>query len=62
MPSKKVNQNSLIEQAFAAFDEDVKNFIGDNTKRLKDVTLPPVPQKRQSRLLVQPQMPPDLRQ
>lgn len=52
---------SVIEEAFVIFDESVKEFVSDTQKRLRDVELPPVPEKRAPNLVVQPQPPEGLR-
>ena len=54
MPEKP----NVISEAFTIFDENVKAFLSDNTKRLKDVELPDVPRQRTPRLIAPPAMPP----
>lgn len=55
MPQDK---NNVIAEAFALFDENVKAFLADNTKRLKDVELPEVPRKKSPGLILPPSPPP----
>lgn len=51
------DSNNVIAEAFALFDESVKSFLSDNTKRLKDVKLPDVPRKKSPSLLAPPAPP-----